>query len=451
MKIKTLNSFLFFIISIFSATGQQVSPSLFPHPDWSLQSNIYEVNVRQYTPEGTFKAFEKHLPRLKKMGVEILWFMPITPIGIKGRKMTEAELGSYYAVRDYKAVNPEFGSLEDFKSLVKKAHKMGFKVITDWVANHTALDNKWTQTRPDFYVKDSSGNFVSPFDWTDVLKLDYRNKVLWDSMTYAMKWWISNTGIDGFRCDVAEEVGPDFWKYNIAELKKIKNVFMLAEGQAPWCHEVGFDATYQWDAMRQMQDVTSGKITIKEFLATLEKDISKYPVDAQRMYFTTNHDENSWNGTEFEKYGDAAQALAVLTQTMYQSIPLVYSGQEAGNRKRLKFFVKDSISWESLPYASFYQTLLRLRRANQALSADAEWKIIPTSKEKSILAFERLKGNDRVFVFLNLSGSETAFQLMSSNVEGVMKNVFTGSREKISHDSNLILKGYQWLVLETIR
>lgn len=448
MKYHYISFLLLFTASI--TLGQQKSKSPFPHPVWSLQSNIYEVNVRQYTPEGTFKAFEKHLPRLRKMGVEILWFMPVTPIGIEGRKMTEADLGSYYAVRDYKAVNPEFGSMQDFKSLVGKCHRMGFKVIIDWVANHTARDNQWTTMHPEFYVKDSSGKFVSPFDWTDVLKLDFKNKVLWDSMTNAMKWWISQTGIDGFRCDVAEEVGPEFWRYSIAELKKMKNVYMLAEGQAPWCHEVGFDATYQWEGMRQMEQLYKGKISLPEFVKMQEDEISKYTAGAQLMYFTSNHDENSWNGTEFEKYGDAAGAFAVFSQTMFKSIPLVYNGQEAGNKKRLKFFVKDSIDWSDLPYALFYETLLKLRRKSKALSTDAGWQLMKTDKENSILAYERIKGRDTILIILNLSGAEQEFRLTTTRPGGEMENVFTGGREVINNTRKFNFKPYQWLVCRKI-
>ena len=180
------------------------------HPDWSVQSNIYEINLRQYTPEGTIMAFQKHLPRLKEMGVEVLWFMPITPIGVEGRKMTEKDLGSYYAVKDYKGFNPEFGTMDDWKAFVKSAHDMGFKVITDWVANHSAPDNHWMKVHPDFYAKDSLGKYIAPYDWTDVRKLNYANKELRDSMIDAMKFWVTETGIDGFRCDVADDVPMDF-------------------------------------------------------------------------------------------------------------------------------------------------------------------------------------------------------------------------------------------------
>jgi len=242
MKNKCKSLFLFPSFFFFFSIGfaQNV------HPSWSTQSNIYEVNLRQYTPSSSIKDFEKDLPRLKKMGVEILWFMPITPIGKEGRKMTEADLGSYYAARDYKAVNEEFGTMADWKAMVKHAHSMGFKVITDWVPNHTSPDNAWITKHPDFYKRDSLGNTVYDADYTDTRNLNYANMELRDSMIEAMKFWVKETGIDGFRCDHVDPIPVDFWKRCISELKKIKNVFMLAESQHPEFHTAGFDATYGW-------------------------------------------------------------------------------------------------------------------------------------------------------------------------------------------------------------
>ncbi len=269
------------------------------HPAWSTQSNIYEVNLRQFSAAGTIMAFEKELPRLKEMGVEILWFMPITPIGVEGRKMTEKDMGSYYAVKDYKGFNPEFGTMVDWKAFVKHAHDMGFKVITDWVANHSAPDNHWMKAHPDFYVKDSLGKFVAPYDWTDVRKLNYSNRELRDSMIDAMKFWVTETGTDGFRCDVADDVPVDFWKECITELRKSKNVFMLAEGKKMELYDAGFDETYAWDIMVAMTELYSGKKTLVQFDSLINADIANYPKNAYRMFFTSNHDENSWNGTEF--------------------------------------------------------------------------------------------------------------------------------------------------------
>jgi alpha-amylase len=232
------------------------------HPDWSYQSNIYEVNLRQYSQAGTFTEFEKSLPRLKKMGVEVLWFMPITPIGLVGRKASQSELGSYYAVKDYHAVNPEFGTMAEWIALVKHAHAMGFKVLTDWVPNHSAPDNPWITSHPDFYKKDSAGQAAIPFDWSDTRQLNYDNPELRDSMIAAMKWWLLQSDIDGFRCDVAWNVPVDFWKTCISELHKIKDVFMLAEGDNPQLHKAGFDETYPWSVMNIAYGIYSGKTTL---------------------------------------------------------------------------------------------------------------------------------------------------------------------------------------------
>lgn len=418
------------------------------HPAWSLQSNIYEVNLRQYSQAGTFSEFEKHLPRLRKMGVEILWFMPITPIGKLGRKMTEADLGSYYAVKDYKAVNPEFGTMAEWKALVKKAHAMGFKVITDWVANHTANDNHWMTAHPGFYVRDASGKVVSPYDWSDVRKLNYANTEMRDSMIDAMKFWLT-TGIDGFRCDVAEDVPEDFWKDCIGKLRKIKPVFMLAEGEKPGLHEAGFDETYTWSIMRAMGDLYKGKLSVTQFDSILNKNISDFPASACRLYFTTNHDENSWNGTEFEKYGDAYKAFAVLSQTFYQSIPLIYNGQELPNRKRLKFFVKDTIGWNgNYAMAPFYQALLALRHSNPALASDASYKRLSSSDNKNLFIFQREKGGHKIVVALNLSGNASRFTITDAAAAGTATNLFTRKKQQISTTTSLQLEPWGYLVLE---
>lgn len=401
------------------------------HPAWSAQSNIYEVNLRQYSQAGTIKEFEKSLLRLRKMGVDILWFMPLTPIGVSDRKMTSSDLGSYYSVRNYTAVNEEFGTLQDFKSLVKKAHAMGFKVITDWVANHSATDNHWVKDHPNFYVKDSTGKIVSPFDWTDTYKLNYQDPELRDSMKAAMKFWLTQTGIDGFRCDVAEEVPADFWKDCISSLRKIKNVFMLAEGEKPWLHEAGFDETYAWSLMGIMSDVYKGTKSVAQFDSVLNHNIKAYPKNAYRMYFTSNHDENSWNGTEFEKYGDAYKTFAVFTQTMFQSVPLIYSGQEIPNKKRLKFFVKDPIEWNGFAMAPFYKTLLSLRKTSPALAADASYRRLATSNDESVFSYVREKNGRKVIVILNLSGKEQKFTIADKSISGMPYNVFLAQKEKL--------------------
>lgn len=433
---------LFNLLVLSTAFGQDPA-----HPSWSYQSNIYEVNLRQYSREGTFKAFEKHLPRLKNMGVEILWFMPVTPIGIEGRKMTRADLGSYYAVRNYKAVNKEFGTMNDWKALVKRAHKMGFKVITDWVANHSSPDNPWVKKHNDFYVKDKNGTIIpaNP-DWTDTRKLNFDNRELRDSMIDAMKFWLKETNIDGFRCDVAGDVPTDFWKECIAELKKEADVFMLAEGEKLELHSAGFDATYTWTMMRAMADVYARRATLAVFDSILNHNIASFPKDAFRLYFTTNHDENSWNGTEFEKYGNAYKAFAVLTQTMYQSVPLIYSGQELPNKRRLKFFVKDPIRWGTYDMAPFYTRLLQLRKSTPALAADASYKKLITANDVAIFAYLREKEGRKVAVILNLSNQPQSFTIKDEMIYGNPMNVFSGINENLSRKHVYGIEPWGYLV-----
>jgi alpha-amylase len=404
----------------------------FSHPAWSGQSNIYEVNLRQYTVSSSIKDFEKSLPRLKKMGVEILWFMPITPIGIEGRKMTGSDLGSYYAVRDYKAVNPEFGTMDDWKGLVKHAHSMGFKVITDWVPNHTSPDNPWITRHPDFYKRDSTGNTVYDADYSDTRNLNYTNMELRDSMIEVMKFWVRETGIDGFRCDHVDPIPVDFWKRCISELKKIKDVFMLAESQNPEFHLAGFDATYAWEVMEGWIHFYAGKLSLAQEDSIINHNIQVFPKNAYRVFFTTNHDWNSWEGTEFDRYGDSYKAMAVFSQTMYQSIPLIYNGQEVPNKKRLKFFVKDPIVWDKFQMAPFYSTLSHLRKKNPALAADASYKKLITANDVAIFAYVREKAGHKVAVILNFSKEPQKFTIKDNSIYGNPLNVFLGMKEKVN-------------------
>jgi len=399
------------------------------HPAWIIQGNIYEVNIRQYTPEGTFNAFAQHLDRLKEMGVQTLWFMPITPVGEVDRK---GKLGSYYAVKDYTAVNPEFGTLEDWKNLVKAAHDKGFKVITDWVANHTAADNRWIYSHKDFYVTDSTGKIVSPFDWTDTRKLNYKNMAMQDSMIAAMKYWVTETGIDGFRCDVAAEVPESFWTRAITELKKVKNVFMLAEANDGWLHKAGFDQTYAWEDFSVMKKVATGEKNALSIDSVINKTDTTHPANALRLYFTSNHDENSWNKADYATMpGEVHAPFAVLTQTIKRSVPLIYSGQEEPFLDSLSFFYKDTISFGKYQRAAFYKTLLNLRKNNPALSGNAAFKKLETSNNTSIYAFEREKNGKKVLVVLNLSKTAQNFAWVTAPSASSWTNVFTQTKETV--------------------
>lgn len=416
-------------------------------PSWIQQSNIYEVNVRQYTPEGTFNAFASALPRLKEMGVDILWFMPITPISKVDRK---GDLGSYYAVADYTAVNPEFGSMDDWKALVQKAHDMGFKVIIDWVANHTGADNRWMQSNPDFYVKGKDGKPVYAFDWSDTRDLDYWNPVLHDSMIHAMQFWVKETGVDGFRCDVAAEVPRFFWEKAITALKQIKpDIFMLAEADEAWLHDAGFHATYGWDAFAKMKKIASGEASALVLDTVLRHMDERFPARAVKMYFTSNHDENSWNKADYATMpGEIHAPFAVLTQTWKNALPLIYSGQEEPFLDSLSFFYKDTILFKKFERAPFYQALLKLRKANPALSVDANYQKIKTTNDHAIYAYLRSKGKSKVLVILNLSKEPQQFRLLTGAAKGKYNNVFGGAQENIDTEATMTLPPWGYFICE---
>lgn len=414
------------------------------YPDYIRQSNIYEVNVRQYTPEGTFKAFEANLPRLKEMGVDILWFMPITPISQVDRK---GKLGSYYAVADYTAVNPEFGTMDDWKSLVNKAHELGFKVITDWVANHTGADNRWMQSNPDFFVKKADGTYAFAFDWSDTRDLNYQNPVLQDSMINAMKFWLTETKIDGFRCDVAGEVPRSFWQRCIKELKSIKpDIFMLAEADVAWIHDAGFNASYGWDGFAKMKKVAAGEASAKVLDTVLLKLDETYTPDYIKMYFTSNHDENSWNKADYATMpGQVHAPFAVLTQTWKNTLPLIYSGQEEPFLDSISFFYKDTISFGKYQRAAFYKTLLALRKSTPALATDAAYTKLTSSSDEAIYAYTREKDGKKILVVLNLSNKPKTAKL-NGTIAGEAQNVFANKKEHLTDGQEFALAPWGYLV-----
>lgn len=392
------------------------------HPAWMMQGNIYEVNVRQYTPEGTFNAFAKHLDRLKAMGVETIWFMPINPISKLDRKGT---LGSYYAVSDYTAINPEFGTFDDFKKLVQAIHDKGMKVLIDWVPNHTGADHRWITEHPEFFVKDNSGKAAVAFDWADTRQLDYKNPIMQDSMIAAMKFWVKGTNIDGFRCDVAWNVPASFWNKSIPQLRKMKNLFMLAEGDSTYLPKSGFDAVYPWHMFKMMEKVAKGEKTALALDSINKENEMLYPANTIQMYFTSNHDENSWNHADFGTFPGAVHApFAVFSQTMKNSVPLIYSGQEEPVLRALEFFEKDPITFKNFEREKFYKTLLELRKRNEALSANTSFKKVLVGDEKAVYAYVREKGNKKVFVILNFSGIEQSVSLKESSLLGKAYNVF---------------------------
>ena len=366
-------------------------------------SVVYEMNVRQYTPEGTFAAARQELPRLAEMGVDIVWLMPIYPIGVEGRKGT---LGSYYAVKDYCNINPEFGTLEDFDNFVAEAHRLGLRVVIDWVANHTSPDAVWESDKPaDWYECDTEGNTTFTADWSDTANLNYENKDVWKGMQDALRFWMER-GIDGFRCDMACEVPLEFWQETIAGLRAdYPQMYWLAEGEEPLLHSLSdFNASYSWELHHMMNSIARGEQGIPELLEYLEKDAQRQPEDAFRLMFTSNHDENSWAGTEFERMGDAVKVMAVLTFTLPDGQPLIYTGQEMGWNKRFEFFEKDHVpAWEKNEYFDFYKELIDIRHNNPALAAGGKGgKFEVVSAEDGVLVFTRTLPENKVTVKVEL-------------------------------------------------
>jgi alpha-amylase len=418
------------------------------HPEWTKNSVIYEVNIRQCTPEGTFNAFAKHLPRLKDLGVDVLWLMPINPIGVKNRK---EPLGSYYSVKDYLDVNPEFGNLEDFRNLINKAHEFGFHVIMDWVPNHSSWDNKLTVEHSDWYEKDTKGNFIPPlgFDWTDVIQFDWTKKELQDYMFGALKFWV-DLGVDGFRVDHPDKTPPEFWEIARTELNKIKPVFMVAENEAQTDFmKKGFDMSYAWELHHLMNSIAQGKDSVKSLNKYYASEWKVFPQNVYRMVFLDNHDENSWNGTINSRMGVAQKAFAVFIFTT-EGVPLLYNGQEVCLDKSLKFFVKDTIKWDTCALTRFYKDLIRLKKSNEALwngTSGAKMEMIKTNKDNKVFCYFREKEKDRVLVFLNLSKKPVAIKPILSDLNGEYTDFFGSNKVSVPLNDSLRLEAWGYKVL----
>ena len=416
--------------------------------EWANDSNIYEVNLRQYTTEGTFNAFIKELPRLRDMGVEILWFMPITPIS---REKRLGSLGSYYACSSYVQTNPEFGTVSDFKNLVAAAHELGFKVLIDWVANHTGWDHEWIHTHPAFYRKNLDGHFYDAHGWDDVIDLNYDNEALWLEMIAAMEFWVRECDIDGFRCDMAMLVPLDFWKAARRHLDNIKKLFWLAECEEIHYHEA-FDATYTWKWLHKMEAFYRKEIGIDGLDEVLGYYNTMFSPTALRAFFTSNHDENSHSGSEYERLGDSAKAFSVLCCT-WNALPLIYSGQELPNKKRLKFFDKDFIDWDGgCLLHDFFKRLLRLRKNNPALkagTADVLTQRLHTDANHFVFAFLRtnkVTGNE-VLVVINLSDEKRPLvHLTGEEVTGNYTNVFSNATKDFTQEKHFVLGPWEYQV-----
>lgn len=423
-------------------------------PDWAKNAAIYELNIRQYTPEGTFNAVRPHLDRLAEMGVDIIWLMPIHPISKTKRKGT---LGSYYAVSGFRDVNPEFGTTRDLQVLIADMHNKGMKVLIDWVPHHTGWDHPWITEHPEYYSKDSLGNIIDPINeetgepwgWTDVAELKLDNVEMRKAMIGDMAYWVKEIGIDGFRVDHAHGLPDDFWDQVSDSLARLDTpIFMLAEGEETRLRNTeNFVMTYAWKFHHAMNDVAQGKRTVGIFDTLLLRDRETY-THGYHMYFTSNHDENSWQGTEMERMGDGHKAFAVLASTI-DGMPLIYTGQEEPITRRLEFFEKDPIIWKDYAYKDFYKTLLNLKQRNIALWNGGYGGLSQRINEHDhVYAFKRERDNQKVVVILNLSATPQTTVLTEET--GKLKDVFTGQVTEIPAQMTVELKPWEYRVLSSI-
>ncbi|MBL7698409.1 MAG: 1,4-alpha-glucan branching protein [Chitinophagaceae bacterium] len=411
---------------------------------WSLNTNLYEVNLRQYTSEGTFQAFGNELPRLYDMGVNILWFMPITPISKEKRLGT---LGSYYSCSNYTDTNPEFGTVQDFIHLVKKAHHIGFKVIIDWVANHTGWDHAWVKKHPGFYKRNAAGDFYDSNGWEDVIDLNYYDQAMRREMILSMEFWVKECNIDGFRCDMAHLVPLDFWRDARMHLDQVKPLFWLAETEHQNYQHV-FDCSYAWHWMHVSENFAKKRTNIEELRSTLLEYNKKKLPQTTHLFFTSNHDENSWNGTEYEKYGNAALPFAVLIN-MWNGLSLTYSGQEIPNRKRLNFFEKDPIQWNyTNELHSFYKALFNTRKSFG--EEQTEILMLHPKGDRHVIAFLRFSRLKQVLVIINLSDTSHEIVLEESLISGTYSDIFTSKKHEAPSLKNLMMEPWSYLVLEKL-
>ena len=420
-----------------------IPPIRLTHPEWSKNATIYQINTRQFTPEGTFRAAEAQLSRLRDLGVGIVWLMPIHPIGQVNRKGT---LGSPYSVRDYYGVNPEFGTLDDLKQFVRAAHELGLRVILDWVANHSAWDCNLTTEHPEWYARDWKGEFrPTPWwDWPDIIDFDFDQPGMRRYMTEAMVWWVREVDVDGFRCDVAGFVPTDFWNTVRRELEKVKPVFMLAEWEARDLHAEAFDMTYAWHWNDVVHKIAVGQVDVNALYVYYSWNEKAYPRDIMRMLFVSNHDKNAWEGTEFEQFGDALEA-AIILSVISEGMPLIYNGQEAGNPRRLAFFDKGPIDWRPHPLGDLYKKLFALKRENSALW-NAAWGArminVFNSAPRQVLSFVRQNERDKVFAVFNLSDRPQVVSFHEGLHHGRYTDYATG--EPVDFAADAVLEIERW-------
>ena len=425
---------------------------MYKNPEWSYSAVLYELNVRQFTPEGTFAAARERLPFLRSVGIDAIWLMPIYPIGQQGRK---GSLGSYYSIRDYKGINEEFGTAADFREFIAAAHSLGMRVLLDWVANHTARDARWLEEKPyDWYEREADGTAKVPWDWTDTAKLNYSNHDVWLGQIDAMRYWVEEFNVDGFRCDMAMLVPIEFWQEASNELHRIKSdIFMLAEAEEDNLFDHAFNMSYQWNIHHIMCDIAKGARRVWDMRNAIHSERAKYPREAMRMSFTSNHDENSWSGSEQSRFGAALDVMTVMTFLMPSTMPLIYTGQEVGYNHSFEFFERDAIPAEAYVEnrtTELYRRLTSLKHKERALAAGergGEMIEIENNAKDCMMTFVREVDGSRVVAIVNLSPYTIHADFRTGIYAGKYYDALSGERVVLDDHVERDIAPWQYQIL----
>ncbi|MBQ5710691.1 MAG: alpha amylase C-terminal domain-containing protein [Alistipes sp.] len=425
---------------------------MYKNPEWSYSAVLYELNVRQFTPEGTFVAARQRLPFLRSLGIDAIWLMPIYPIGVEGRK---GSLGSYYSIRDYKGINEEFGSEEELRDFITTAHSLGMRVLLDWVANHTARDARWLEDKPyDWYEREEDGTAKVPWDWTDTAKLNYSNHDVWRGQIDAMRYWVEQFKVDGFRCDMAMLVPIEFWQEASEELHRIKrDIFMLAEAEEDNLFDRAFNMSYQWNIHHIMCDIAKGARRVWDLRNAIHSERARYPREAMRMSFTSNHDENSWSGSEQARFGSALEVMTAMTFLMPSTMPLIYTGQEVGYNHSFEFFERDAIPAEAYVEnrtTELYRRLTSLKHKEQALAAGergGEMIEIENNAKDCMMTFVREVDGSRVVAIVNLSPYTIHADFRTGIYAGKYYDALSGERVVLDDHVERDIAPWQYQIL----
>ncbi|MFI3280472.1 MAG: alpha-amylase family glycosyl hydrolase [Rikenellaceae bacterium] len=421
------------------------------HPQWSYGAVLYEMNVRQLTSEGTLTAATQRLQFLRDLGMDVIWLMPIYPIGGEDRK---GGLGSYYSIKDYCDINPEMGTLADFDEFLAEAHRLEMHVILDWVANHTARDARWVTEKPaEWYERDEQGAPLVPWDWSDTAKLNYANHDVWQGQIDAMKFWVAR-GVDGFRCDMAMLVPIAFWQEVAEALHEVNpEIFMLAEAEQQNLFDRAFDCCYAWELHHIMVDVAAGRQRADAIRDYLYRDSHTYPAWAMRMAFTSNHDENSWQGSESKIFGDALQIMRLFSFVAPYTMPLLYTGQEVGYDHSFDFFDRDSIPEDIYTFNStseYYKKLIEIKHSFDSLSAGERggmWTTISNNAKDCLLILVRESSKDRVIAIMNLSPYTIDCNYDTGIYAGDYQDAFSGEPYHYHRYINEQMAGWSYRLL----